>query len=201
MKFKEFDSATSKIILGILNGDARAYAHLALRYGREFFSGYKAKFLEDHPKAKFVPLPHTSVIESLRGRSPFIEFPKLVRRSQDQKWLISAIEAMRRLPIGQLQLAFSDRLWRCRACGKFFVANHGHSRSYCGRKCSGNFSARQTMRKKRNAIRAEKRKQVLKALKQCPESCDWKAWVAKQAGVTKNWLTYNLPKKPKPGVV
>ena len=96
-----------------------------------------------------------------------------------------------------------SRLCVCKECEKFFIRKTARYRDYCSRKCAGRVSARATMQRNRATERAMELERVRIALKSCPPGRDPKAWAAKKARVSKNWITYaaargDLKLKPRP---
>lgn len=83
-----------------------------------------------------------------------------------------------------------SNLYKCGYCRHFFLANTRRKvRKYCSRRCATHVSARNTLRRRRQAIRSQKIRAVLSALKgtRGPHRL---VNVARLAGVTPNWITY-----------
>jgi hypothetical protein len=115
------------------------------------------------------------------------------------QWLFrSADEIRRNAKPGRRAIASKygiqlDDLWRCRVCGKFFIARP-HPRACPGScaTCAARASSKASMRRKRSAERANRLVRAQAAIKRLGRMSDWKARVARTARVTPSWITYAI---------
>ncbi len=82
---------------------------------------------------------------------------------------------------------------KCPSCARYFAETRGYHKQFCSRKCSTGFTARRTMKTKRQSNQAMNIKKAQLAVKEFAslqiKEKNWKVWVANQTGLTKNWLT------------
>lgn len=197
-----FDSLKKReraLVIGVLNGNARAYLQLSRAlYGNKFLNN-KITVVEEGSKRK--RLPKRSVIRGLMGipeldrgsgehRHKFVDHPELKKNALANASAIKLIEAMREWPLEMLRAEFSPRLWRCDYCQDFFEAKDLRDRRYCSPECGHSQEAAKCASRDWASDRAEKLQRARDAQKLWPPDTDWKEFVAAKARVTKNFLTY-----------
>lgn len=85
----------------------------------------------------------------------------------------------------------------CGRCGKFYWNRWGHANKvFCGRRCAAIKTAVEAQRERIAKEHRDKTARITQAIeafmKDKPRATEWKEWVAKRAGVTKNYLTHRL---------
>ena len=174
-----------------VNGDPLA----ALRLSRNYYG----TALVDEKKIKDGVLPKTSLIQSqlgipskrkLSARQPafrVIEAPETKKKARSQRDLVTFLRA---LSLRQLQSIVHPRVWRCRICNMFFLAEDSRFRAYCTSRCGSKYEAIKAMEKQRAANRTQKLRRARAAQKLCPPGWDWKRFVVSKTGLSQNFLTY-----------
>jgi hypothetical protein len=96
---------------------------------------------------------------------------------------------------------FFDKIGQCRYCGKYFLNKTSHRKLYCSRKCATTDSALKATGRKREEERdakVEAARTAIVSFLALPQSIrdaklpDWKAWVAKKAKVTPEFITQSI---------
>jgi hypothetical protein len=184
------------LVIGILNGDPRAILAWSMDYNSVYLplpgdpKGDASKVLRGQPsfnkrtgKHFFRPVD----IAALEKIEPQIE-----KHASRGARVVRTLEALRDLPLEQLKEIFGSRLWRCYACGKFFLAGNERYRKYCTKRCGHGLEAAKAMRTKRAMNRAAQLRRARDAQKLCPRNTDWKEFVVAKTGLSQNFLTYAI---------
>jgi hypothetical protein len=183
------DQRSIDTVIGVLNGEPLAYLKLSRQVtGHELFVG---KIGKDGA------LPRRSVIQSLLGISPtnrrkfkIIDIPEVEKKKKRGRDTFHFIESLRTLAVSHLQKLVSPRIWRCAGCGKFFIAKDRRYRKYCVSTCGSKAEALKHVPLGRAARKAANLKRARDAQKLCPSDQNWKVFVARKTGLSKNFLTY-----------
>jgi hypothetical protein len=90
----------------------------------------------------------------------------------------------------------SPRLWKCAVCRRYFLADDDRRvRCYCSETCRAQgrkASATSAVKRTRAANKAKSLWRARLAIQAWKGTGNWKPWVAKRAGVRKNWITYRV---------
>lgn len=193
MIFDGLSKRKRSLIVGMLNSDPAAYLKWSRDYSAYTFPagnmGEAAaralrgrKMRNTRTGEYFVPLMDSQALAKIE--------PEIEKSTAIGKRVADALQKLRTLSLPQLKLIFGPKLWRCKGCGDFFEAADLRFRQYCTRKCGKDHEASAAVYRARAKSKAENLGRVRAALKICPQGCDRKSWVAKEARVSKNWISY-----------
>ncbi len=175
------------IIIGLLNRDQLATVKLTQHFGVKI-SERQSEILRGKHAVGQLELAKDE--ESIKAFDP-----RATEQSRVVMEIVRAVDSWRGYSIDNLHRELSPLLWRCRTCGKYFLAKDQRSRKLCSPECQ-DANRRTTAAAAVRKSFAEKRRtdldRVRKVLAHCDYRDGWKRRVALRAGVTPNFITYAI---------